>query len=325
VAHGRGWDYLKSQFKQGAANAGQATKEWLGDAGMGISIGAARLLSMGVDPETGAFTIGPPGDNPTPEYLASLPQPENLTERVGAEVTEIALIVAPLAPKIIRETRSSSVPFSEGSLAETVSSRQQPIPAPLASEPVQLRLPFEEPPAVTVSDAPAPLYFRSTREYMAEWAADVIQGETSRIRGELGRSHSFGSTYAVDVALIDDLNARVLYSFEGRGPVARVTPPPGAIEIGRGVRMDAEMKISNWAATGGVDLLGVGATRPVCAYCQIWSDFRNQPIVTPRQPFEVDASGMPIPVRPVRFVPSWFTLPDADAARASATISQQRR
>jgi RHS repeat-associated protein len=101
VAHGRGWDYAKSQLNQGAAEAGRASKQWLGNAGMGISTAAAWTLSMTIDHETGDIGMFSPGHNPTREYLAKMPQPQNETEHHAALIADVGFVAAPLVVKAL--------------------------------------------------------------------------------------------------------------------------------------------------------------------------------------------------------------------------------
>ncbi len=115
---------LKRKLKEAAervAKFGERLKKTAAEVGMGISTGAAAFLSIAPDPETGGYTIGPPGHMSEAGEREYYVQPQTETERRTAQVTDLVLTAAPLlgarspskAPSGVVIERGSSVASAE--------------------------------------------------------------------------------------------------------------------------------------------------------------------------------------------------------------------
>jgi RHS repeat-associated protein len=126
-----------------------------------------------------------------------------------------------------------------------------------------------------------PMGYDSVEAYQRAWAELAIKETVTTIRPQLGRSAGFGETYGAG-AVFDGENVSIKVSSASPYGLGRVNSglPPGQY-VGKGFSLDAELKIKNFANANGLQLWGVGATRPVCQTCTEVLDASGIPIWTP--------------------------------------------
>ena len=124
-----------------------------------------------------------------------------------------------------------------------------------------------------------------------------VERRMGEIRKSMGSAHRFGETYAMGAVRGND-GIKFYVVSKGKG-VTKVNSSllPGEELVARNLQGDlhAEMVVEQIASSRGETLLGVGATRPVCAtwkppgasgpvpYCQWYLDQIGVPIWTPRK------------------------------------------